>query len=827
MQLILRRHELSSEVGLVPVRTGQTILQMLHEAAGTTAIVPVEVRVNGYPVTAEYWGRLRPKEGAIIHVTPQVLHGGSTRQILGAVAMIALTLAAPYAGAALSGAFFSGSVVAANLITAGIMIVGSLAIQALIPPPSTGAATGTDGQWHQLTGSRNQTNPWGPIPHVCGEAVYFPPHAALPYTETLGEANYQYCLFDLGYGDMAVSEIKIGDTPIEDFEDVEYELTTMPTLYRNDVSEEPVGAAIEHGDTTPVERTTAPDVESISLDIIYPAGHFGVGTSGKTFAMWTGWAIKYRLVGDSTWLDVPSPRRSGFTTPPVMPSVPGANQWVASTRKTPFGVSIAWDVPQGQYEVQVTRVDSLRGGSGNTYVDDATWTVMRSIKHTDPSSTGTNKLALRIRASDQLSGPLQTLSCMVTQKYPVYDRDTDTWSAPVASVNPAWVAWHEMIASGALSRHVPTGRMLLDAFADYAEFCELHELETRLVQDAGTTGREYINRILTASMASLGCRDGRYCPVFDHGETLPSMTFTPDEISGFRCSRAFNVLPHAFRVQFVNTQAQWQEDEIIVLADGYSYRGVDARGEASADPPATTFETLRIEQAMAPQQAWRTGRLHLAQAEFRPNTHTWSSDIAGLGVVRGDVVDVSHYVSEWGAGHGRVLSITAGGVAGAAATIVLDRPVTTEAAILYGVQFRHALGTTSVVNLVASGGETATFAIASLPDDLAEGDMAVIGERGMETAKLLVTDVRHQDELTCAFTAVEYDDRVAPYWADPPESIISEITGRDYGAPAAPILDGVVSSPDNDDADDAGIVGPVVRIGVRPPSHLVDERALA
>ena len=147
-------------------------------------------------------------------------------------------------------------------------------------------------------------------------------------------------------------------------------------------------------------------------------------------------------------------------------------------------MGISWDVPAGsQVEIEIQRQPINDTDTRNTYVQSATWTVLRSIKHTNPSTTGTNKLYVRIRANEQLSGTLQTLSCMVRQKVPVYDRGSGTWSAPQATMNPAWCTWWLMTQCPAVAKHVPLSRMDLDSFADYAEWCDAHQLQTRLAMD--------------------------------------------------------------------------------------------------------------------------------------------------------------------------------------------------------------------------------------------------------------------------------------------------------------------------------------------------------
>ncbi|OOW67087.1 hypothetical protein Xmar_07700 [Xanthomonas axonopodis pv. martyniicola] len=825
--MVLQPHEFSSDRGLVYVRAGQTLQQMLDQAAGGGALASdLIVRVGGYDVPRTLWARVRPKAGVPIHVTRQRLAGGSVRQILAAVVMIVVAIWAPYLGAAAATATGFGT---AAVWGAAITLTASLAVSALLAPPTPSGSGNSPAQaYNQLTGSSNQINPWGVLPIVLGRARLFPPHAALPYSEALGEDSYQHCLFDLGHGDIEVSDIRIGDTPINQFDDVQYEITRTPTLYTNDVQELAVGTELNVTNAN-AERTTAPDVDRISVDLVLPQGLIGYGDTGKPFDMWVLFEVQYRSVSSSTWQAPASPRLARLagtyswsgsgTQLPNYP--PGNGRYLAKAQaKDPFAAGVAWDVPRGQYVVRIRRLGALRGSNKNTYLDAATWTVMRSIRNVNPSTTGTNKLAARIRATGQLNGTLQTLSCTVQQRIPVYDRGTGAWSAPQASNNTAWVAWWLMTTCPALSTHAPTGRMDLDGFANYADHCTLHQLETGMVCDTATTARELINKVLGGSLGSLGHRDGRYTVVYDHGDSVPSWCFTPLEISEFRMSRKFVRLPHALRVQFKNPDADWQDDEIIVLRDGYSYRGVDARGSPSAAPAATRFEELRLEQGMDARQAWVVGRYHLAQGEFRPNTYTWNSDIAGLTTTRGDVVDVAHDVAEWGTGWGRVVSITAGGPAGAAALLVLNQEIETQDGVSYGAQMRLSTGARLVQPCTPHSTLTNIFYLQSMPDGLKRGDAVVIGQLGQETAKLLITGVRNQRDLGTSFTAVGYDARVAQYIANAPNAIISEVSGRDYGLPAPPVIVSAVSAAGNDVTDDAGVRSPTVRIGISRPSHV-------
>lgn len=818
--LLLRAHEFSQDVGLVYVTSGQTIRQMLEQACGAGMIADgsLEVRVGGFVVPPEFWGRLRPKNGAAIHVTRVSLNGRTARQVVAAVIIIVATIYGQQWAAAAAKAWGG----AAAVWQAGIMLVATLAASALTKPPSPAGSNDSAAKWNALTGSANQINPGGVIPFVIGESRYYPPHAAIPYSEAVGETSYQYCLFDLGHGDIEVDDIKIGDSPLSQFNEVVYEVTRTPTIYTNDVAEVAVGASMEDGDT--VTRTTSPGTTRIALNLVAPGGLYGVGTSGKKFSMWVDWGFEYRAAGsDDVWQIVSQPmlsylRRSGSGT-----------YRVSLEKSEAFACGIAWDVPAGQYEVRVRRLLSLRGSSKNTYVDQFAWTTMRSIKPGPPSTTGTNKLAMRIKATDQLNGTLQSLSLIVRQKVRVYDRTADSWAAPAVNLNPAWVAYWLLTECPSFSKHVPAGRIHLDTFSDYAEFCEVNSFEARGVVDTATTAAELIDDLLACSLASLGRRDGKYSIVYDSGETLPTMTFTPLEIDNFTMSRPFIRLPQALRIQFKNPEADYQNDEIIVLDDGYSYRGVDARGNSSTLPEPEEFETMQLRFAQDAIHAWRVGRFHLAQGKFRPESYGFTSDVAGLGTTRGDVIDVAHDLVEWGSGWGRVVSI---GIVGGRPTLVLDQMVTTQAGKRYSAQLRCSDGSAVIVGIVGAGGETDTFWLESIPmtsgpspqPRVWPGDGCVIGEAESVTEKLLVTGVRYSDggQVT-EFTAVRYDPRVGPFWDDPPAEIVSEITGTTYTEVPVPVIIGVISDSIADDPDDAGIVAPVVRIGLGRQSELHTE----
>lgn len=801
MPLIVRAHPFSADPGIVLARPGQTIGQMLRGAIGPDdELAPLQVRVGGYEVPAAMWGRLRPKEGTLIEVTR--LPEGSMNQNWASVLMIAVAIFAPYAGAAMAGAV-GGS---AAVWSAAFMVAGSLAVNALVKTPQ--ALSQDEGRkWNELTGNSNQINPGGPIPHVLGEHRFFPPHAAMPYTVASAGHSYQYCLFDLGYNVEPddVSDLRIGDTPISEFENITWQISKNPTIYKNDVNQLAIGIQMDYG--VEVVRTTAPDTDSVMFDIIFPQGLWGTGTDGKKLTVSAYFDFYYRPAGTSTWLVLPSPTITGVS-PYGGPQ--GMYSRTVNNHKDPLTVSGSFDLPtRGQVDIRWVRREPTEKPPDDQWVDTAILSSLLSIRDVPASRTDTLKIALRAQADNQLNGTMQNFSCHVAPKFPVYNESTGTWSRQ-RTTNAGWIYHYVLTSSPATIRKVAPERMHLDQVLDFVDFCENHEFECRMVVDTASTVGQVVDMVLRSSGGERTMTDGRYGVTFiPETEPMAEAEYAPTEVDDFTLTRTFAKIPHALKVKFRNPEADWQPDEIMVLDDGYSYRGVDARGNPSSLPEPTEFETLDLQATMLPQQAWRLGRMHFAQGKFSAATYSWRSDVSALKMTKGTPVTVAHDVPQWGAGAGRVVSLTAGGPTGVA-TLVLDAEVETDPAKSYRMQIRGPNGT-QAVNCTPHSPFSATFYLHAMPTGVQAGDVGIVGDTEVDKPLLLVTSMRGNMDLEFEVAAVAWDERIAPYWANPPENIVSEVSGRAYTeAPDPPVI--TVDGGSEED-DDAGIRTPVINIG--------------
>lgn len=798
--LIARPHPFAQRPAVVAVRAGRTIAEILEEATeGEGPCATLSVKIGGYEVPPKLWDKVRPKAGTQIECTVMPA-GDSAKKWLRVILMVVVMIVAWYVTPYLTGTLGILAGATPSLVWSGLTLAGTLAVNALVPPPKPKLPSmGGDAPERQfaLTGTNNQVNQYGVIPLVIGEMRYYPPHAALPYTEEYGSVKYMRMMLDLGYGEFDVSDIRIGETPITAFQGVEYEITKTPTLYTSDVFEDQVGAALNDGNV--ITRTTQPLVDEIAVVIDF-VGLFGADKKGRIKQATAFVQFEYRAVGSPTWL--PAPIGTGR-------AVNWAGGQVRTSNRNPFTVSVSWKVPvTGQYEVRVSRSSTYwDGAEANTQVGNATFAALRSIRAINPSTTGTTKLCLRIKASDQINGTVQTVNVVQRQKVPVFNGSA--WVVQHTK-NPAWIRHWLLTQCPAVAVRLPPEAMDFQAHVDFAAYCEARELECSMVVDSGVPLMELDADILASGMGSRSLRDGKVSVVWEQPNAQPVGAFTPANYIKFGSQRTFYDRPHALRVKFTNPDAGYITDEIVVVDDGYSWRGKDARGNPSAAPEATRFETIDLRACRRAQAAWRAARYYMAQGRFRPVNYTMDCDIENLRYTRGDVVSVLVDEVDWGEGWGRVKSLVGN-------VLTIDEMIEMRDGETYTMQLRKQDGTmVSVPVLSWSGNPASVFTLASAPAGVAEGDIAVLGSATRATRNLIITGIQPQADLKATLLLADHAPEIEAFISNPPASIVSEATGRTWlDPPDPPRITVVLSSQVADVPDDGGTTRPRVHIGIR------------
>lgn len=168
--------------------------------------------VNGEVVPRDMWHLVRPKARNDILVTmhmPLLGGGGDTgKSIIRIVAAIALTVVAPYIGAAVFGA----GTIGATILTAAITIGGALLLGAFVKPPSSKpeeAKQEDEGASSSLSG--NSLKRGAAIPRVVGTHRVFPPFLAQPLIDINEYDEVIEAVYGLA-GPHQLRLVKFGDT---------------------------------------------------------------------------------------------------------------------------------------------------------------------------------------------------------------------------------------------------------------------------------------------------------------------------------------------------------------------------------------------------------------------------------------------------------------------------------------------------------------------------------------------------------------------------------------------------------------------------------------
>lgn len=692
----------------------------------------IRVYIDGHLIPHENWRTVRPKPGTRIELAapPQ-------GPVAGAVASLVVAIAAAAAPSAVfTSAFLATTtgMIAGAALSAAISIAGALAINALIPPPSIGrdSVDRPDTSVERLPGiqgARNLARKYQPIPVVLGRHFIVPALAAEPYTEISGDDEYLRQVFVVGLGPLKIEDIKIGENPIANFGDVQVQVREgwpsddPVSLYPGPVFQEGFELEIRNdNDPQWTVRTTAEDIDAFSVDITFPQGLFAVNqTTGQTLAVSVAYEIEYREVGTSTW-----------------------NPFVSITRRQAHRRTIRFThnggVPRGQYEIRMRRLSSDRDLPN--YTDDFFWTALRGIRHEDPitPSVPLATIAVRVKATRQISGAIDQLSCIATSIAPDYNGSS--WVTR-ATRNPA--SLYRLALQGPMSKR-PTsdGRIDLEGLAEWHQANAANGRFCDAVLSEQQDMHQVLSSIASTGRASFDIRDGKYSIVRDIPQTVPAQLLTPRNLISLSGERAFTQIPDALIVEFISEAGNWQRDEIVVYDDGKNAGN------------AEIFDRINLWGVTNAAQAWRFGRYNLAVAKLRPERLTAQMSWESLRLSRGYMTEVSHDVMLVGLTQARVLSVTTN-ASDEITGIRLDEPCLMESGETYAIKVRQReTNLARQVTTVAGESQDLLLTDPAPPGAIEVGDLVAFGLSERVTSEWIVKEIQRDADYQATLTLIPH-----------------------------------------------------------------------
>lgn len=257
---------------------------------------------------------------------------------------------------------------------------------------------------------------------------------------------------------------------------------------------------------------------------------------------------------------------------------------------------------------------------------------------TDPVGTKIAKTAIRIKATDQLSGNMEGINGIVQTWCKTWNGTS--WVMGVSN-NPADLMRYVLEHPGNPRKITSDNQLDLPAIQAFHAYCSAKGFEYNSILASQRSVLEVLRDICAAGRASPSLKDGKWTVIIDEAKSIVQH-FTPHNSWGFEGSKALPRYPHGLRVNFFDEAKNYQEVETIVYDAGY--------GPTNAD----IFESINLPGVTKSSLVTDHAKWHFAQAKLRPEVYTLNTDIEYLVCNRGDRVKVMHDVPMWGIGSGRV-----------------------------------------------------------------------------------------------------------------------------------------------------------------------------
>ena len=465
--------------------------------------------------------------------------------------------------------------------------------------------------------------------------------------------------------------------------------------------------------------------------------------------------------------------------------------------------------PTKSYEIGLLRVTP--DSTSDKISDEIFWTIFRGSKNIPPLNfpVPMSQIAIRMKASETTQGQVDTVNC-ITSSY-AQRFIGGVWESVITDVtqNPAAIFRGVLIHP---ANKLPRSLAQIDdvTLGQWYQLCEAQNYKFNQIREATGSVWDCLADVAFAGRGAPSLPYGKWSVDYDQVSRTIKGHVTPRNSWGFKSEKTLINMPHAFRVIFNNELNDYLEDEIIVYDDGYSAAN------------ATNIERLEFRGITNPQQVWKFGRYHIAQARLRPETYTVYMDFEHLTFRRNDLIMVSHDIPRWCDTWGRVKSVQTSGsnVVG----VTIDEEVTMEVGSTYAIRFRLNDGSSLVMSVVNVPGTTKTLQfVGSVPITSGpEVDNLCMFNTSTNTAvELICLGLKRQNDLVAEVTFVDHAPEIYNADTGPIPPFNTHINGRIFPTVLpTPVIESIRGELYSDDYISAVIKQRIIITGSIPPVNI-------
>ncbi|MGL6245653.1 host specificity factor TipJ family phage tail protein [Pseudomonas sp.] len=643
---------------------------------------PFIILRNGEAVLRADWDQpINNADLLAVVLLPQGGDGGS--DVMRVILMIVVAVVSIYTGMPVA----SGGLGWGAAAQAAVGIVGAALVNAMLPPPSAAGSNMGGGQaaspTYNIAAQGNQARLESPIPIQYGRMISFPDFAAAPYVAYAGNEQYLYQLFCLGIGEYEIEQIRIEDTPIGNFEEVECQIVPpggVLTLFPAAVATAVEVSGQEALTGVPIGPFTANAAGSLAgrlaVDVVCPRGLYFATDEGTLLAKSITFQVEARAIND---LGAPT---TGWL-------LLGSRQVSAATG-TPQRFSYEFTVAPGRYEVRLTRLDAK--DSSTRAGHELSWAGLRAFIDGNHDFGDVTLVAIKMRATNNLSQQAsRKINIISTRK--LYTWTGAAWAGPVATRSIAW-------AFADACRHVglPENRLDLDGLLALDAVWTARGDTFNARFDSLSTFWEVTEQIARAGRAKRYMQGGIVCLVRDQAATLPVALYSMR-----------NIKRGSFNLEFLTPTADTADAVRITYFDSSLWKPLPLTAklpDSTASRPAK-IELLGVTER---EQAYREGIYMAAANRYRRTLIRFETEMEGFIPTYGDLVAINHDLPQWGQ-HGEVEVWDA-----ATRTLTLSEPLTWAEEGTHYLGLRRRDGSLAGPYVVTPGATAHKVMLAEPPD---------------------------------------------------------------------------------------------------------------
>lgn len=587
-----------------------------------------------------------------------------------------------------------------------------------------------------------------------------------------GDKQYLNLLFAMCEGMIeAIEDIEINENPSDNFSGVStffrYGTNDQTIIDGFDQLHSVIDVGVNLLQDDPYTYTTDDtEVEAFELQLLLPAGLYEQSSGGDMQSLSVNYKVEYRATGAMDWIDL-------------------GTQTISATSRTAVRRKFRKEgLTPDQYDIRITR---LTEDSTLTKVMDMRLDKVDEIRNDALIYPNTALMALKLLASDQLSGGVPNITAVVQGKliktydlrddednavdYDDYYFDPDdqqfkliaddsvlTWDGETYvtafSANPAWCLY-DLITNTryGLGDYVTESVMDLEQFVEMAKYCDelvpkgdsTDEKRFRMdvVIDSDKSALDILNQLAATFRAWPFYSGGAVKLRIDKPES-PVQLFSMGNIlegSFAQSWKTMKDIPNMVEVQFLDMDKNYDQEMIAYI---------DEASLESGDPIRKKSVRLFVTET---SRALREARYALLVAKYVQRTITFKAAIDGIACQAGDVISVAHELPQW-SDSGRIVSATSG-------SVTLDKPVTLLPATTYKIRVRHSDDSVEEKTVTNSAGVASVITISGTFDTTpTAAELWVVGEAGILKKDFRITMIKKDNKNEIEITAIEYSSNV-------------------------------------------------------------------